>query len=214
MIKKAFTMVELIFVIIIIGVLSTMAIPKFTGVKEHALRATELSTASAVSTALASIHSAWSMSEDNFDWDNDGIDDDIEAELTSKGYPKDLSKNGDPLGALLKSSAKSGFVKRKILNANNAFCIIYTGKASDPNRGVKYATGVVSRDIEGKPDKNDFWLYVAEANATTTGCRVSSDRTVSKSVSSGDFMLIDVNNTAPVDFSLDDLGIHFTVICS
>ncbi len=211
--RTAFTIVELIFVIVIIGTLSAMAIPKFTGVKAHALRATELSTASAVNTALASIHSAWSMSEEDFDWDNDGADDNISAELTSKGYPKDLSKNGDPLGGLLKASAKSGFVKRKTLNKNNAFCILYTGKASDPSRGVKFPTAVASRDIENKPDKNDFWLYVPEANATT-GCQVSSDRSVTKSVSSGDFMLIDINNTAPVDFSQDDLAINFSVTCS
>jgi len=206
-------MVELIFVIVIIGTLSAVAIPKFTGVKEHALQATELSTASAVATALESIHSAWSMSEDDFDWNNDGVDDDIATDFSSKGYPKDLSRNGDPLGALLKSSAKSGFKKQRTFSENNVSYILYTGKASDPIRGVKYPTGNSARDIEGKPDKNDFWLYVVEANATT-GCQVSSDLSGTKSVSSGDFMLIDVNNTAPVDFSQDELGINFSVSCS
>ena len=213
MTKKAFTMVELIFVIVIIGILSALAIPKFTGVKDQAVRATELSTASAVATALESIHSAWSMSEDDFDWDNDGLDDDITTELSLQGYPKELSKNSDPLGALLKSSSKSGFVKRKVFTGNNVAYILYTGKASDPGRGIKFPTGLASRDIEGKPDKNDFWLYVYEANATN-GCQVSSDRSGTKKIISGDFMLIDINNTAPVTFSSDDLGINFTVSCS
>ena len=212
--RNAFTMVELIFVIVIIGILSATAVPKFTGVKEHALGASELSTASAISTALSSIHSTWSMSDGDFDWNNDGVDDDIDHELSSKGYPYDLARNGDPVGALLKGGSKSGFVKQKEGSGNGVRYILYTAKASDPNRGVKFPTSTPSKDIEGKPDKNDFWLYVVEANSTNTPCLVSSDRSADKVITSGDFMLIDINNTAPVDFGNDDLSIGFTLSCS
>ena len=38
--KNAFTMIELIFVIVILGILATVALPKFAGVKAQADMAT------------------------------------------------------------------------------------------------------------------------------------------------------------------------------
>ncbi len=211
--RRAFTMIELIFVIVIIGTLSAMAIPKFSGVREQAVRATELSTASAVATALESIHSAWSISEDDFDWDNDGIDDDVDTELSSQGYPWSLSRSGkDPLDALLKSGSKSGFVAQTdLLTQPKIAYRLYTGKASSPTRGVKYSSTSASRDIEGKPDKNDFWLYAPEVNGT---CTVSSDHSPATRVLPGDFILVDLNGTLQPDFSADDLGVGFSISCS
>ncbi len=212
MTRKAFTMVELIFVIVIIGTLAAMAVPKFTGVKDQAIKATELSTASAIATALESIHSAWSISDDNFDWDNDGVDDDIDTELSSQGYPWDMTRNGDAFGALLKSSTKSDFkAQTTLLSQLKMRYKLYTAKATDPSRGVRFATNVASRDVEGKPDKNDFWLYAPEVNAS---CTVSSDRFSPKKIIAGDFILLDVNGTLPIDFSDSALGIGFSVTCS
>lgn len=211
--RKAFTMIELIFVIVIIGTLSAMAVPKFTGVKDQAVKATELSTASAVATALESIHSAWSISEDDFDWDSDGLDDDVDTELSSQGYPWNLSRSGkDALDALLKSGSKSGFVAQTdLLQQGSMRYRLYTAKASDPHRGIKYPTGNAARDIEGKPDRNDFWLYAPEVNGT---CMLSSDHFTARQVVAGDFILLDVNGTLPVDFTQENLGIGFTVNCS
>ncbi len=213
--RKAFTMIELIFVIVIIGTLSAMAIPKFTGVKDQAVKATELSTASAVATALESVHSAWSISEDDFDWDNDGADDDIDTELSSQGYPWDLNRtNRDPLDALLKSGSKSGFVEQTdLLTLSNANCSmryrLYTAKASDPVRGIKYPTRNSARDVEGKPDRNDFWIYAPEVNGT---CRIKSDHFAPRQIIAGDFLLLDLNGTLQPDFDVQDLGLGFGLI--
>ena len=214
--RNAFTMVELISVIVIIGILSSMAIPKFTGVKDQANRSTELATAASIGVALESIHGTWSISDGDFDWNNDGVVDDIDADLAQSGYPFDLSRNGDALGALLKSSGKSGF-KEQTLGAftlsDTAKTIfkIYTAKASDPTTGVKFPSSV---DIEGKPDKNDFWLYMTDTNNTSHECYVDGTNIVKKQIISGDFMLIDVNNTSTTKFSDDDLGLAFKIDCS
>ncbi|MMZ66101.1 hypothetical protein D1872_285650 [compost metagenome] len=88
---------------------------------------------------------------------------------------------------------------------------LYTAKASDPHRGIKYPTGNAARDIEGKPDRNDFWLYAPEVNGT---CMLSSDHFTARQVVAGDFILLDVNGTLPVDFTQENLGIGFTVNCS
>jgi len=213
--RNAFTMIELISVIVIIGILSTMAIPKFTGVKDQAKKATELATASAIGVALESIHSTWSISDGDFDWNNDGVEDDIDNNLSASGYPLDLSRNGDDLGALIKSSGKSGFEEQTL----GAFTLsdtaktifkIYTAKASDPASGVKFSSSV---DIEGKPDKNDFWLYMTDTNSSNK-CYVKGTNITTKQIISGDFMLIDVNNKLTTDFTTDDLGLAFEIDCS
>jgi len=205
--RHAFTMIELISVIVIIGILSSIAIPKFTGVKDQAKKSTELATASAVATALESIHSTWSISDDDFDWNNDNIVDDIDTELAPSGYPYELSRNDDDIGALIRASGKSGF-KKQYENNDTHIYRIYTAKASDPTIGVKFPSNE-SRDIEGKPDKNDFWLYMVDTNSSNKCFVEVSGASKSRQIISGDFMLIDVNGTAPVAFDTD-----ITIDCS
>ena len=51
--KKAFTMVELIFVIVIIGILSAIAIPKFAATRDDAIISKARSTVAALRSAIA-----------------------------------------------------------------------------------------------------------------------------------------------------------------
>jgi len=51
--KKAFTMIELVFVIVVIGILSAIAIPKFAATRDDALITRGLATLSAVRSAVA-----------------------------------------------------------------------------------------------------------------------------------------------------------------
>jgi prepilin-type N-terminal cleavage/methylation domain-containing protein len=213
--RKAFTMVELISVIVIIGILSSMAIPKFSGIKDQANRSTELATAASISAALEAIHGNWSISDGDFDWNNDGVDDPIETELAESGYPIDLKRNGDAIGALIKSSSKSGFKKWILGTMNydeNSLYNIFTAKASNPTTGVKFTSQNSSKDIEGKPDRNDFWLYMIDTNSTNR-CYVSSSLSKEKQIMNGDFMLIDINGSQPTDFSSADLGMAFKIEC-
>jgi general secretion pathway protein G len=50
--KKAFTMIELVFVIVILGILSAVAFPKLSGVLEDANYASALATISSLRTAI------------------------------------------------------------------------------------------------------------------------------------------------------------------
>jgi prepilin-type N-terminal cleavage/methylation domain-containing protein len=215
--RNGFTMVELIMVIVVIGILGGIAVPKFTGVKDQAIKATDLSTASSVMTALNNIKSAWGMSEEDFDWNNDGVDDDINTDLSSQGYPlaSKLIRNSDDLGALIKSSSKSGFKLQKDYTTaavSGLKYAIYTSKATDPVRGIKYPTSNIAKDTEGKPDKNDFWIYVPESNGV---CSIKSTRFAERNITAGEFVLIDVNGTVGFDFDdTDDSTSNFDVSCS
>ncbi len=110
---NAFTMVELIFVIVIIGVLASIAIPKLSGVTDGAKKSAEIATISAVATAIESANGEWSINEGTFTWGNH--QNSSTNPLNPQGYPDDLSKNTDPFGAIIKGK-NSKFIKQTGLN--------------------------------------------------------------------------------------------------
>lgn len=211
--RNGFTMVELVFVIVVIGILAATAVPKFIGVKDNAKKATELSSASSVSVSLEAIKGEWIINENDFDWNGDGVEDVISDDLSSHGYPypAKLARNSDDLGELFRSSQKSGFTLQDTNSSSGVMYAIYTGSASSPTTGVSAET-----EIANKPDKNDFWVYVVEANATTAAptCTIDSDNSSAKNIIAGDFVLVDINTTVEPDFTNADLGITFAVGCS
>ena len=147
--KTAFTLIELIFTIVIIGVLASVAIPKFSGLSDNAKIAAELSTAASVQSALDSCHGEWIINEGSFIC---GKSIDSKNDLTSEGYPKndDLGSNdSSPLDKLLKSSTGGTWTRDDDK---------YRGPASKDNN-VKCKAN--------KPCKDTFWKY-DDINGTFT----------------------------------------------
>ncbi len=212
--KRAFTLIELTVVVMIIGILAGIIVPKFKSFTQQAKKSAEIATASAVSAALDRIEGEWSVNDGDFDWNNDGISDDIKKDLSSQGYPYRLDRDGKTFGAILKRDINEKFtlrVDRK--NSSLALYSIFTGPASDPKMGVPFPKDAKNFDLPGKPDKNDFWLYVIEANATKKGCFVKANNIDTKRVTAGDFVLIDVKGKKMISFNKDDLGIGFKIEC-
>ena len=105
---KSFTLIELIFVIVIIGLLASVAVPKFTATKVNASISSAKSIVSSVRTAVETRHGEWIINDD-LDSSNG---------YTSYGYPQKLddateNKAGEDLFLgtsklkLLKTSIKS-----------------------------------------------------------------------------------------------------------
>jgi prepilin-type N-terminal cleavage/methylation domain-containing protein len=71
--RSAFTLIELIFVIVILGVLAATALPRFLAVGDDAKVSAELGTIGGVRTSLALSHSRWMMDNNgsNCNWDRD-----------------------------------------------------------------------------------------------------------------------------------------------
>lgn len=146
--KKAFTLIELIFVVVIIGVLASYAIPKFSGLSDNAKISSELSTAASVQVAIDACHGEWIINEGSFIC---GVDIDGSTDLTDDGYPKD-DKLGESdtkaLNRILKNAENSGWVRSNSTE--------YRGPASNDTNGV-------SKCKDGKPCNTKYWDY----NSTT-----------------------------------------------
>jgi general secretion pathway protein G len=56
MIHAAFSMIELVFVIVIIGIMTTVAIPKFSSIQDDALVSNEKMTIGIVRQGILSLH--------------------------------------------------------------------------------------------------------------------------------------------------------------
>lgn len=140
--KPAFTLIELIFTIVIIGVLAVVAVPKFTNLADNAKITAELSAASAVQTNLEAIHTEW-ITNRCTDWTWGAMNQPY-ANLNASGYPVTLgSANASPLDYILKDARDWTLVGNQ-----------YKGPASS-------AISPRNPDIAGKPDGNDYWDYNA-----------------------------------------------------
>jgi prepilin-type N-terminal cleavage/methylation domain-containing protein len=148
--KKAFTLIELIFTIVIIGVLASVAIPKFKGLSDNSKIASELSTASSVQIAIEACHGEWVINEDNFECGN--INSSSTDFDSATGYPTDL---GYTLNKILKNEA-SDWERDSSDNTK------YYGPAS------KSISGVPSGNCKDKkPCIGKYWKYNS-SNGTFT----------------------------------------------
>ena len=101
--RKAFTLLELIFVIVIIGLLASIAVPKFLGVETSASKAKAKSTISAVESGVENIHGMWIV-DNNFNWNSSCDFND------TTGYPKTLDTDTDNLFSCI--------LKKPVLSCN------------------------------------------------------------------------------------------------
>ncbi|MDD2265961.1 type II secretion system protein [Sulfuricurvum sp.] len=151
LVRTGFTLVELIFVIVIIGVLSAVAIPKFANLTDNSKIAAELATASSVQSALDAIHSEWISNTCDFDWGNGKNT--ATTPLNASGYPDSLgSDSAHPFDYILK-------------NTDNGDWILVGGKYYGP--ATKDGTSTKNRNIAHKPEGNDYWEYNATAGTFT-----------------------------------------------
>ncbi len=191
--RLAFTLVELIFAIVIIGILAGIAIPKLSGVTDGAKKSAEISTISAVATAIETANGEWSINEGTFKWGNHQEYSNANPTLNSHGYPNNLFYNNKVFGAIIKGQ-NSKF--SRIHNDENLS--IFTGPASNSSNGIRFTKEKANNDIPNKPDKNDFWVYAFNAN----DCNITCTDCTSQTIYYGDFILIDVTGkgTTPTSF--------------
>lgn len=148
--KKAFTLIELIMSIVIIGVLASVAVPKFSGLSDNSKISAELSTAASIQVAIDSCHGEWIINEGSFTC---GKDIDGENDLTDEGYPKNSAlTDANALDRILKNGSSIGW---NVSNTNE-----YRGPASKDDTGT-------SNCKTNKPCNTKHWDYNETAGTFT-----------------------------------------------
>jgi prepilin-type N-terminal cleavage/methylation domain-containing protein len=163
--RSGFTMVELIFVIIIIGILSVAAIPKFGDIKDRAKINSEYSSLSGIQSAITAKIEFTMEDTGNIqvDWHNYTAETDAATTYKNindnKKVLKSIIKKGDDLHIVsyfdtgTDTTIKGTAIADGETNGYDDILVL-KGAASNSQTGVTKAT-----DIEGKPDKNDFWIF-------------------------------------------------------
>jgi len=147
-----FTLVELIFVIVIIGILSAVAIPKFANLTDNSRPASERATASSVQSALDAIHGEWITNTCDFDWGNGQNTGNAGQALNATGYPTEaqMGTTANPFANLLKNADNGDWSRDDSVTPSR-----YYGPATTNGTSTK------DRNIAHKPEGNDYWEYNA-----------------------------------------------------
>ena len=145
--KKGFTMIELIFVIVILGILASVAIPRLAGTREDA----EISAAVANLRTLLGDAAAYYAVKGDF---KDAAGADAKwTEITS--VPLKKGTNGDAMDNAV-TAATTAYLK--VADANDCIGVEIVGKTDTAPAHIKFtkkggATGVCGKVLGSKPVK-------------------------------------------------------------
>ena len=218
--RNAFTMIELIVVIMIIGILVTMAVPKFDKIKNLAKVNSEVASVTGLDSVIMAEMEIRSKDygDSKVNWHNYIAMNDASSANRAAHYKK-INDEQLVFSAIAKHNKFFKIVGYKEIDKEGKFtfddglfydALVIKVEATKSDTGAKYPVDALGQDIKGSPDKNDFWVFNPSSVDLTIGTKNATIPINKTIVKSGEIALIDVNGTIPVsamtDISLQGIG--------
>ncbi len=204
-------MVELVFVIVIIGILVATAIPNFNDSENRAKISSELASFSSLDSAVfaASKFQQEDYGDIKVNWHQYADMNDTTTNSTElRTHYQNINKQKLVLSSVAKKAEVLNIVgfypiidcagRRSWNDALYCDTLILESSATDSIVGASYPSKALNNDLLGKPDKNDFWVFNPSArdiNISSSNADTPINATV---VKAGELKLIDVNGTDPI----------------
>jgi len=208
--RRGFTMVELIFVIVIIGILATMAMPKFGDTTKRAKINSELA---GMESLAAAMKGAIEFHMEDFgdakvNWHNyaDMNDSTSNAAVRANHY-KSINNSRKVLQKIAKKNDKLKITGWALIDGRGNWSygdglyydiLMIEGEASNSQNGINPPKDAPGNDFKGKPDKNDFWIFNPSSVDITVVGRDANTPINPITVEAGSLALVDVNGTKTV----------------
>ncbi|OQX74792.1 MAG: hypothetical protein B6D59_01195 [Campylobacteraceae bacterium 4484_4] len=207
--RNAFTLIELVFVIVVIGILAAAAIPNFVNVKNQAKTNSEMASMKGIDAAILGEIEAHSKDYGDLkiNWHNYAEMNDT-ASATRADHYKAINTAHTVLSRVAKSNRRLKIIgwypvdcRGRSSYGDGLYCnpLMIEDEATRSDTGALYPTEAPGADIAGQPDKNDFWVF----NPTPVDINISTSNNTNAPVNptvvhSGEIKLIDVNGTHPI----------------
>jgi type II secretory pathway pseudopilin PulG len=209
-------MVELIFVIVIIGILAATALPKFSGVRDKAKINSELAALSGLDGAITAQKEFRydDFNDDNISWHDSGHANDSATVANQASKYTNINNAKKILSKIAKKTENLKIVgvfgsDGDDINSTGSqpyknSVLLITGPASDADNGIKANSALTNSEAPGKPDKNDVWVFNPnnfDINITATsssGVDLYKSPTV---IPAQSMALVDINGTTKTDYT-------------
>ena len=135
--EKGFTLIELIMVIVILGIISAVAIPKFLSLSPSAKLSAARGVGGAISSSVSAAHADYLLNNNDY-----FLDDVLSATAFTSGITYQTTPTATPATGEISADAADGAGDAIHLNyKNSSFVWTYTGRSSDTPGLLTETTG-------------------------------------------------------------------------